>query len=406
MTTAVLVRWQGPLVNVAFRRLWLANILSLTGSQVSRIGLILAVVGWTNSVSAVALIVLLETLPSALLSPIAGVAVDRMSKRVAMATADLVRAAALLLVLASPTLAMIGAMVAIASVATCVFQPARAAAVPLVLPPEGIVAANGWDHAAANVMFIVGPAVGTELFLALGLRWVLLIDAATFVASALLIAGVQGCDDAPVVVRGVAAAVEDLRGGWRYLRSHRLVLYLSGLFFASLLCAGLWTPLAPFFIRDVLGGGPRVLGWQFAAFGAGAVAGSVVAPALVRRYGRGAVLWAGLIAEALCQTAYSLAASVAVSIVLILVWGVAVSAIVVPFYALLQTIVDARFRGRVFSTIRQTEHIATMLALGGAVLMQRYVDSRSILLAGGFAYCVFAATTCFSGGGRALRAAR
>jgi MFS family permease len=202
------------------------------------------------------------------------------------------------------------------------------------------------------------------------------------------------------------STLDDIRSGWRYLRDNQLVLHLSVLFFISLLCAGLWTPLAPFFIRDHLGASTRVLGWQFAAFGGGAVAGSLVAPAVVRRWGRGVVLFAGLLGEGLCQTTYAVVPDAAISTVLILGWGVVVSLIVVPFYSILQTVVDERFIGRVFAAVRQSENIALALAMGAAVLLQGRMDSSSILLLGGVAYCVLALGSSFTGGGRALLATR
>lgn len=393
--------------NTAFRRLWLANLLSLTGSQVSRIGLILVIVQRTNSVPMLALLVCLETLPAALLAPLAGAAVDRLSKRSVMIAADLVRFASLMVILAVPTIEVICVMAAVHSIATGFFQPARASALPLAVAREQIVAANSWDQGAANVMFIVGPVIGTELLLAFGLPWTLVLDGVTFLLSAALIRGLRGCDVGRAEAGGVlASAVEDIRSGWRYLRAHDLALHMSGLFFVSLLCAGLWTPLAPFFIRDYLGGTTRLLGWQFAAFGAGAVAGSVVAPVLIKRCGRGVIVCAGLLAEGLCQTMYAIVPDIAISTAVIFMWGTVVSLIVVPFYSILQTVVDERFLGRVFSTVKQSENLAMAIALGVAVLLQGRMDSRTILLGGGLAYCALALGSCLTAGGRSLLATR
>lgn len=393
--------------NRAFRRLWLANLLSLGGSQVSRIGLILTVAQVTNSAGAVAVLVALETLPGALLAPLAGAVVDRARKWTVMVAADVVRCSALIVLLFDPTVTMMWAMAAVHSLAGAFFQPARAAAVPLVVGRDDLVVANSWDQSASNVMFIAGPLLGTELLLGLGLQWMLLVDAATFLASAALLRGALSAPEA------VAAPLErgwwalrDVRSGWSYLRTHDLALHLSALFFLSLVCAGLWTPLAPFFIREHLGGTGRLLAWQFAAFGAGAVAGSALAPALVIRRGRGTAIVTGLLLEGVCQTGYAVVSLAVISTAVMFIWGVAVSLIVVPFYSLLQTVVDARFLGRVFSTVRQAEHVAMAVAMGLAALLQGRMDPRSILLAGGIAYSVLALASCQTGGGRRLLATR
>jgi MFS family permease len=393
--------------HAAFRRLWLANVLSQTGSQISRIGLILVVVERTGSVAALALLVCLEALPAAIVAPLAGAVVDRRSRRAVMVSADLVRFASVMVILAAPTYGTICAMAAVHSVATGFFQPARAAALPLAVPREHIVAANSWDQGAANLMFIVGPALGTELLLALGLSWTLIVDGATFLLSASLIPSLpgdnmRGREPAPLL----ASAVDDIRSGWRYLRTHDLALHLSALFFVSLLCAGLWTPLAPFFVRDYLGGTTRLLGWQFSAFGTGAIFGSMIAPPLVRRCGRGPIVCAGLVGEGVCQTAYAMVPNIAVSTALMFGWGAVVSLIVVPFYSILQTVVDERFLGRVFSTVKQSENLAMAAALGLAIVLQPTLDSHTILLAGGLTYCALALASLLTQGGRSLLGTR
>jgi MFS family permease len=178
------------------------------------------------------------------------------------------------------------------------------------------------------------------------------------------------------------------------------------LFFVSLLCAGLWTPLAPFFVRDYLGGTSRLLGWQFSAFGTGAIVGAVIAPPLVRRCGRGALISAGLVGEGVCQTAYAMVPDIAVSTALMFGWGVVVTLIVVPFYSILQTVVDEPFLGRVFSTVKQSENVAMAAALGLAILLQGTLDSHTILLAGGLTYCALALASFLTEGGRSLLATR
>ena len=393
--------------NRAFRDLWLANLLSLTGSQISRIGLILAIARSTNEPAGIAALVVLNTLPGALVAPFAGVMIDRSNLRHVMIAADLVCAGALAGVVLAPVLPVMLVMAVIHSIAAAFFQPARVAAVPLVAGREHLVAANSWDQSAGNVVLIAGPVLGAELLLGLGLRWALVVDGLTFLASAALLTRLR----LPNRVGSGAAfsrtsAFNDIRSGWRYLQRHELALHLSGLFFVSLLCAGVWTPLAPFFIRDHLGGSERLLAWQLAAFGAGAIAGSLLAPAAIARDGRGVTLFVGFLAEGLCQTAYAVVTTSTLSTSLMFVWGIGVSLIVIAFYSILQAVVDERFSGRVFSTIRQTEHIALAFAMGVPVMLKGLMDSQSILLAGGVTYCALALLSCSTAGGRRLLATR
>lgn len=402
--TAVSGDLRGVLRNPGFRRLWLADLLSSVGTQASRMALILYLFRTTDSVAGLALLVALETLPGALAAPAAGVLVDRASRRAVMLGSDLARAALLLLVLADPNPVAIYALAALLSVATAFFQPAQLASVPLAVPAGDLPRANGLTQATGNVVLILGPLAGAELFLSFGLAPALLLDAASFLLSGLLVAGLRLRE-----VEGretESAPLADLKAGWRYVSGHALVRPLVLLFFTSLLCVGLWLPLAPFFIREFLGGSERVLSIQLAAFGAGGALGGLLAPNLVARMGQGGTLIAALLAEASLMTLYSAVPHVAVSVAVIFVWGIVVATVAVPFYSILQTLVDERFLGRVFSLLKQTESVAIALAMALAVGLRGLLSSHAALTLAGCAYLAIVAAVSTAPGGRALREIR
>ncbi len=395
------------LANRAFRRLWAAGLLSALGTQVSRIGLILFLFERTDSVPGLALLVVLETLPGVLAAPAAGAVIDRLDRRALMIGADLLRALFLLAVLAHPAVETIYLMAALGSVATAFFQPSERALLPAVVPAADLPRANGLAESTSNLVLILGPLAGAELFFSVGLAPTLLLDAASFVLSAVLILGVgAGAAARPDGRAERASPLADLRDGWRYVLHHRLVLHLALLFFVSLLCVGLWLPLAPFFIREFLGAGERLLGVQIAAFGLGGVLGGLAAPRLVAHLGQGAALSLGFLAEGTVMTLYALVPDARASVGIIFVWGVVVSIVVVPFYSLLQSVVDEGFRGRVFSFLKQSESLALLGAMGLAVALQRVLPSHWIFCAAGLAYCGVAALAATTAGGRVLRATR
>ena len=98
---------------------------------------------------------------------------------------------------------------------------------------------------------------------------------------------------------------------------------------------------------------------------------------------------------------YSVVSQVVISMMVIFVWGVILSIIVVPFYSILQKIVEERFLGRVFSLIKQGENLAVVLAMVAAVLMQGFVATPLILMLAGIVYFAFTVASSFSRGGRA-----
>lgn len=390
------------LYNGSFRNLWLANLLSLLGSHISRIGIILHLVQSTNKMMNLAFLVMLETLPGALIAPFSGATVDRLNKRLVMVMSDVLRLAGMAVIIFYPTVLVIYLMTALHSMATVFFEPARAASVPLIVEREELIPANGLDQGVSNLMMVAGPIIGAELYLRTGLAITLTVDVCSFLLSALLLIGVsiRRPQETPGEPHG--STFEEIRKGWVYLSHHQLARHLISLFFVSLLCVGLWVPLVPFFIRDFLSGSERILGIQMGVVGLGGIVGAFIAPRLVRRTGRGAALFGALLGEGLLMTLYSFIPHVATSILICFVWGINVSIILVPYYSIVQDVVHENFLGRVFSIAKQSESIAILLAVVMAVSLQRIMSADQIFFVVGVLYCALIAASAATVGGRQL----
>jgi predicted MFS family arabinose efflux permease len=387
----------------SFRRLWLAGLLSFTGSEMSRIALLLYLVSARDSVAGVAVLVALKTLAAALVAPAAGVIVDRLDKRTVMIAADLARAVFMTTVLVAPVPPVIYVMATLESMATAIFEPARSATIPLVVARPDIAAANGLHRTAMNLTMMAGPIAGAELFTLAGLRATLAIDVLTYLASAVLIARCRVCS-APVDTSAARPAFADeIREGWDYLRSDSALLQLAWLFFVSMLCGGLWVPIAPFFVRDTLGASERLLGVQLAAFGAGGIVGGLIASRLIARFDKGTVLFGALLGEGALLTLYALITVPSVSSLILFGWGAAVALIGVAGYSIVQTTVEARLLGRIVATLQQGESLAMLLAMYVAVVLADGLGGQVTLLLAGLGYFWMVAGASFTRAGRSLR---
>ncbi|HEX7333560.1 MAG TPA: MFS transporter [Pyrinomonadaceae bacterium] len=393
--------------NSSFRNLWLASLLSMTGSQISRVGLILYVSSTGDSVLVLALLVILELLPGAIVAPLAGVVIDACNKRLVMIISDLLRMVFMLLIWWKPTTEMIFVMAALHSIATVFHLPAKSALLPAVVEESDLPGANGIDQSASSLTMVAGPILGAELLILLGLKATLILDSLSFLASALLMIPVKS---RPVIRERVelslATTLQNVKAGWNYIAAHRLVLRLIVMVFVSMLCAGMWMPLAPSFIKDQLSASSRLIGWQIGIFGLGAILGGLLAPVLVRRFGKGIIVFLGLLTEGLTITVYALVSHIGISMLLMFVLGIVVSIVVVSFYSLLQTVVEEPFLGRVFSIVKQSENLAVVLAMLMAVLLHGFLNSHVIFLIAGLFYVVLMVASSFSRGGRLLLGTR
>ena len=389
-----------------FQRLLLGANLSQAGAQATRIALLLYVVQSQGRVPDLALLVVMETVPGAIVAPFAGALVDRSCKQALMLGANVGRIGLLALLIAHPDYWMMCVVAGCQSMLLVLFQPARAAAIPLVVAESELARANGLDQSASDLMLVVAPVLGAEILMQLGLQATLLAETILLLASTGLIARIR-IDPAPGRAAGFPAStiVADVRDGLRYVGRNRLLLHLMTMFFIGVLCNAMWVPLAPFIISD-LGAPPRILGWQVGTVGLGAAFGGLVAPALVDRYGKGSVLLFGLMAEGISISLYALAPSAALSTFTVFIWGMIVPVTMVPLYSLLQTSIDGRLHGRIFALVRQIENCAVIVAMPLAGFLNGFAGAGWTLFTMGLFYAIFVAACSVSLQGRVLKGIR
>src|SRR4051812_38727077 len=175
-----------------FRLIWTGQVVSVVGDGMQRIALL----WWARREGGnglLAAVALSTMLPLIVGSPFGGWMADRFDRRRLMLGADLARlvltgSLAALVLGGGGSSFVVCALVAACALATSVFEPTYAAAVPSLIPPEDRPAANGMNMANSAVGGLIGPLVGGALIGAFSVGTVLLINALTFAWSALFVA--------------------------------------------------------------------------------------------------------------------------------------------------------------------------------------------------------------------------
>jgi MFS family permease len=182
----------GPLLrrNRPFATLWTARTISLVGSSVGQVGLLLAVAQSSSAVLAVTLLMLMGDLVPALLAPLTGVIADRVDLKRLMTLLELGQAAATAAIaLWLPALPVLLALFLVRAVFGQVFTPATRAAVPALVDDRDLPSANAALGFGENGLTVLGPVLAAILIAFTGIRGLLFIDAATFLVSAFLLLG-------------------------------------------------------------------------------------------------------------------------------------------------------------------------------------------------------------------------
>lgn len=179
--------------NGPFRRLFAAQVISLLGSGVTTVGLALFAYRFTGGRSATAVVgnaLMLRILAFLLFSQPAGVVADRANRKHVLVAADLARAALLGLFPLITSVWQIYALIFAINAVTAFFTPTFEASVPEVVGDAQYVPALALSRVAVDVEAIAAPALAGLLVALVGARWVFWFDAATYLASAALVASV------------------------------------------------------------------------------------------------------------------------------------------------------------------------------------------------------------------------
>ena len=150
----------GVLRNGAFLRLWIAQLLTQIGGNVVLYGLTVLVAERSGSTSALSLLFLSFLVPAVALSPVSGVWVDRLDKRLVLIVANFTRAVAFFLMLGSvDSLGIVLLLNIFASFMTTIFAPAELAMIPMLVRRDQLTSANGLFTFTLNAAFALGFAL-------------------------------------------------------------------------------------------------------------------------------------------------------------------------------------------------------------------------------------------------------
>lgn len=209
--------------NRQFRRLWYGQVVSQLGDWFDSIALYALLPQITGSESSVGLLMLAQFLPSTVVGLWAGVVIDRLPRKAVMIATDLGRALCvlpLLFVQSANQAWLVYLLVALKFVQTSFFDPARGAVLPGITTRDELVAANAIVGATWSAMLAIGAALGGIVAGTLGIQAAFIIDALTFVLSAVLIATVQ-IPERHLNRSRVTSGWQDLREGLSYLMGQR-----------------------------------------------------------------------------------------------------------------------------------------------------------------------------------------
>ncbi len=267
-------RYRDALIVPEFRALFAAYSVSLLGTIVATVALTVLVYARTGSSALAALTFTLMFVPYLLAGGLLNALVDRQPPRRLMVACDLA-SAALIAVMALPAIpiaAMLGLLVLVSLLAP-ISAGARNALLPKIVGTEAYVPARSLFRLVAQSAQVVGNALGGLLLVLVAPRHALLIDAASFVVSALVVR--FGTRPRAPTATASSTLLSDSLKGIKNVFAHPTVRRLLLLGWFVPMCSVAPEALAAPYVHD-LGRPAAAVGWWLVMIPAGTVVGEVI----------------------------------------------------------------------------------------------------------------------------------
>lgn len=219
--------------NHRFRRFWLAGVISHLGNWFNYIGIFVLLTKLTGSGGAVSWFLIAKFIPTTFLGPAAGVIADRFPRKTIMIISDLLRVFIVLcfLLVRKPEHVWIIYVLALIQESIWTFyDPARKASVPNLCSKEELILANALSGATWSIMLAFGAAMGGFITHLYGWETAIIIDASTFLISAVMLAGLYLPHSVPEKKEKPTwhdlTGITDMKEGFKYVSHHKEVATL------------------------------------------------------------------------------------------------------------------------------------------------------------------------------------
>ncbi len=377
-----------------FRRLFVALALSSLGDWLGFLAMTALaaqlVDGFSGKAYATGGVLVLRLLPAVLFGPIAGAFVDRFDRRRTMVVCDLVRAALFVSIPVAGSLLWLLVASFLVETASLFWIPAKEASVPKLVGPTQLEKANqvslfatyGSAPVAAGIFAALG-VLSRNVLEARPVDLALYVNAATFLVSALVIAGLR--IDSPGEggrTDGGLTILQSIREGLDFARQSQLVRGLLVGMLGALAAGGAVIAQGQLFADTVLQGGQGAYGLLFGAVFVGIAGGIALGPLLIGGMSRRRVFGPSIMGAGVSLLVLALVPNLAVAVIATISVGAFAGLAYVVGLTLLGAEVDDEVRGRTFGLVQSLMRIDLFVVTGVTPFISGSIGVRTFDVGG------------------------
>ena len=383
------------LINRNFALLAIGQAISNVGDFVYSTTLLVWVFALTHSAGAVSGVLLAQYAPVFLLGPIAGVFVDRWHRRQTMVVSDLVRAVVAVLPLFVPDFLRLPAIytsVFLISGFSRFFMPARSGVMQVIVSDKDQPQAASVGQATFALAFVIGPAIASPLYFAVGPLIAVLINAVSFLISALCVQAIRAPKEAlhpyafaqgELARSGIGAVMRELVAGFRFVAKSRMLLMVVFMALIAMLGSGAINALDIIFVSRNLQVSTALYGPLTAAAGLGTLLGAIIAGVFAKKVEPRHILAGSVALLGIGLVIYSFQTIYAVALVIGFLMSVPQGGIDVGFGPILLSTTPQSMVGRVLSVIETGTFGMSLISVGLAGYLGQFIPVGTLFGIGG-----------------------
>ncbi len=366
------------LKNRPIKRLWIAQIVSVFGDFLAIFAIFSVVTFKMHGTPVqVSMIMVSFLTPLAVLSPIAGVFVDKWNVKWTMVASDLIRGVLVLNLISVHSLPAIYATFAALSIVSTLFIPAQSVAVRVLAPPAALMVVNALMTQAVQGGQIISPSLAGALVQWLGAGACFIYDSFSFFFSAAMVMTLT-IDRPPAPKSEAKSVLASLSQGFRFIFGHPIISFVlvsmaSGMF--AVRCFG---TLLSIYVRDILHSNAALFGTLNTLIGVGMIVGSQSLHRFGRKVPHQYLVLYGLGGMGIAVFITALFGKVASTAVGMLGIGFFAAFIMVTAQTMIQQETPHELLGRVSSSMMSLMAVAQVMAMFFAGPVAEYAGIRTL----------------------------
>jgi MFS family permease len=334
-----------------FRWLFLGAILANAAQWIQQVTMSWLIYDITASGTMLGTLNLVRSVATLGLAPVAGVAIDRASRRTLMFITNswflVINVVLGIALLAGYTqIWLVFVFTLLGGMAMAIDQPLRQTILFTLVPRSLVPSAVALLQTGWALMRTLGPAIGGFLIVWIGPGGNFLVQAAAF---ALITLTIPRLNFRPTTTSTTkTAAFTNIKEGLQFVLNdtHTRTFFMMG-WILSICIIPIFVVMPPIYAKDIFDGGPQVLGSLLSAVGVGGIAGGLVVAALKKVDRRGLVELAGLFMLSLSLIGFAISTNLWVALVLFGLAGFFEMIFIITNQTSLQLSIPDELRGRV-----------------------------------------------------------